>query len=163
MGYHNNISKCAQMDPQQLPETPKFYFRCKKCDIEKTVGGWYHPLGSLKVKGLTVVWQEWRNQSKNKCNNCRSTVCCCCWNNKVLFDLTLAVQVNFEFKNDIVSFSFKRTFPCQHNSIVHVWLNEKKKKVFILAYVLLKTSRFSRRSEAPVNSYIEQTLYKCHC
>src|SRR6218665_3267241 len=24
--------------PQQLPETSKFYSRCKKCDIEKTVG-----------------------------------------------------------------------------------------------------------------------------
>src|SRR6218665_2858824 len=36
--------KCAQMDPQQLPKTSKFYSRCKKCDIEKT-----HPLGSQKV------------------------------------------------------------------------------------------------------------------
>ena len=35
------------MDPQQLLKTSKFYSRCKKCDIEKTVGG---PLGSLKVK-----------------------------------------------------------------------------------------------------------------
>src|SRR6218665_999206 len=40
-------SKCAQMDPQQLPKTSKFYSRRKKCDIEKTLG---HPLGSPKVK-----------------------------------------------------------------------------------------------------------------
>src|SRR6218665_1864060 len=43
------ISKCAQMNPQQLPITSKFYSRCKKCDIEKTLGG-YHPLGSPKAK-----------------------------------------------------------------------------------------------------------------
>jgi len=43
-------SKCAQMDPQQLPKTSKLYSRCKKCDIEKTLGGGYHPLGSPKVK-----------------------------------------------------------------------------------------------------------------
>src|SRR6218665_3949278 len=44
-------SKCAQMDPQQLPKTSKFYSRCKKCDIEKTLGGGYHhpPFGSPKV------------------------------------------------------------------------------------------------------------------
>src|SRR6218665_1875684 len=36
-------SKCAQMDPQQLPKTSKFYSRCKKCDIEKTLGGGYPP------------------------------------------------------------------------------------------------------------------------
>jgi len=36
-------SKCAQMDPQQQPKTSKFYSRCKKCDIEKTLGGGYHP------------------------------------------------------------------------------------------------------------------------
>jgi len=29
-------SECANMDPQQLPKTSKFYSRCKKCDIEKT-------------------------------------------------------------------------------------------------------------------------------
>ena len=39
------------MNPQQLPKTSKFYSRCKKCDIEKTLGGGYHlPLGSPKVK-----------------------------------------------------------------------------------------------------------------
>jgi len=38
------------MDPQQLPKTSKFYSRSKKCDIEKTLGGGYHPLGSPKVK-----------------------------------------------------------------------------------------------------------------
>jgi len=32
-------SKCAQMDLQQLLKTSTFYSRCKKCDIEKTVGG----------------------------------------------------------------------------------------------------------------------------
>jgi len=25
------------MDPQQLRKTPKFYFMCNKCDMEKTV------------------------------------------------------------------------------------------------------------------------------
>src|SRR6218665_3885110 len=44
------ISKCAKMNPQQLPKTSKFYSRWKKCDIEKTLGGGYHPLGSPKVK-----------------------------------------------------------------------------------------------------------------
>ena len=44
------ISKFAQMNPQQLPKTSKFYSKCKKCDIEKTSGGGYHPLGSPKVK-----------------------------------------------------------------------------------------------------------------
>src|SRR6218665_3438701 len=44
------ISKCAQMNPQQLPKTPKFYSRCKKCDIEKTLWGWVPPLGSPTVK-----------------------------------------------------------------------------------------------------------------
>jgi len=44
-------SKSAQMDPQQLPKTSKFYSKCKKCDIEKHLGGGgYHPLGSPKVK-----------------------------------------------------------------------------------------------------------------
>src|SRR6218665_1402056 len=46
----NYTSKCAQMDTQQLPKTSKFYSRSKKCDIEKTVWGGYHPLGSPKVK-----------------------------------------------------------------------------------------------------------------
>src|SRR6218665_2048543 len=50
------ISKCAQMNPQQLPKTSKFYSRCKKCDIEKTLGGWVPPpLGSPKVKNHLVV------------------------------------------------------------------------------------------------------------
>src|SRR6218665_2309975 len=44
-------SKCAQMDPQQLSKTSKFYSRCKKCDIRKTLGGGTTtPLGSPKVK-----------------------------------------------------------------------------------------------------------------
>ena len=46
------ISKCAQMNPQQLPKTSKFYSRCKKCDIEKTLGEWVPPLGSPKVNQL---------------------------------------------------------------------------------------------------------------
>ena len=36
------------MNLQQLPKTSKFYSRCKKCDIEKTLGG-TTPLGSPKV------------------------------------------------------------------------------------------------------------------
>src|SRR6218665_465940 len=43
-------SKCAQMDPQQLLKTSKFYSRCKKCDIEKTLGG-----GSPKVKASEIL------------------------------------------------------------------------------------------------------------
>src|SRR6218665_2098113 len=48
------ISKCAQMNPQQLRKTSKFYSICKKCDIEKTlgVGGYHTPLGSPKAKHL---------------------------------------------------------------------------------------------------------------
>src|SRR6218665_513028 len=45
-------SKCAQMDPQKLPTRSKFYSRCKRCDADKTYGGVYHPLGSLKVKNV---------------------------------------------------------------------------------------------------------------
>jgi len=33
------ISKSAKMNPQQLPETSKFYSRCKKCDIKKNLRG----------------------------------------------------------------------------------------------------------------------------
>jgi len=42
-------SKCVQMDPQQLPKTSKLCSICNKCDMQKTAGGGYHPLGSLKV------------------------------------------------------------------------------------------------------------------
>jgi len=43
-------SKYAQMYPQQLLKTSKFYSRCKKCDIEKSVKEvGITPLGSLKV------------------------------------------------------------------------------------------------------------------
>jgi len=43
-------SECAQMNPQQLLNRSKFYFRCKMCDIEKAVGGvGINPFGSLKV------------------------------------------------------------------------------------------------------------------
>src|SRR6218665_146265 len=48
------ISKCAQMNPQQLPKTSKFYSKCKKCDIEKTLGVGTTPLGSPKVKGIYI-------------------------------------------------------------------------------------------------------------
>src|SRR6218665_856009 len=44
-------SKCAQMDPQQLPKTSKLYSKCKKCDIEKTLGECVHPL--LVARRLT--------------------------------------------------------------------------------------------------------------
>jgi len=47
-------SKCAQMDPQQLTETSQFYSRFKKCDIENTLGGGYHPLGNPKVKEIFI-------------------------------------------------------------------------------------------------------------
>jgi len=47
-------SKCAHMDPQQLLKTSKFYSKCKKCDIKKTLGGGY-PLGSPKVKPFICV------------------------------------------------------------------------------------------------------------
>ena len=41
------------MDPQQLPKMSKFYSKSKKCDIEKTLGGWVPPpLGSPKVNPL---------------------------------------------------------------------------------------------------------------
>ena len=44
------------MDPQQLPKTSKFYSRCKKCDIEKALGGGYHlPLDSPKVN-MFLKW-----------------------------------------------------------------------------------------------------------
>src|SRR6218665_1254683 len=45
-------SKCAQMDPQHLLKTSKFYSRSKKCDIKKTLGDGYHPLGSPKVNEI---------------------------------------------------------------------------------------------------------------
>jgi len=31
------ISKCAQMNPQQLPKTSKFFPRRKKCEIKETL------------------------------------------------------------------------------------------------------------------------------
>ena len=41
---------CAN-GPQQLLKTSNLYPRCKKCDIEKTLGEWVPPpLGSPKVK-----------------------------------------------------------------------------------------------------------------
>jgi len=60
------ISKCAQMNPQQLLKTSKFYSRCKKCDIEKALGVWVPPppLGSPKVK---------HNYDKN--TSCLTIIC----------------------------------------------------------------------------------------
>src|SRR6218665_1842072 len=47
-------SKCAQVDPQQLPKTSTLYSRCKKCDIEKTLGRvGTTTIGSQKVKRST--------------------------------------------------------------------------------------------------------------
>src|SRR6218665_3636643 len=45
-------SKCAQMDPQQLPKTSKSYSRCKNCDNRKNLRGWSKSLGPNWVKDL---------------------------------------------------------------------------------------------------------------
>src|SRR6218665_1711746 len=44
---------CAN-EPQQLPKTSKFYSRCKKCDIEKSLGGWctHPPLVAQRLRPL---------------------------------------------------------------------------------------------------------------
>jgi len=49
MGLHNNLYLYMWANgPPIATYMSKFYSRCKKCDIEKTVGGGYHhPLGSL--------------------------------------------------------------------------------------------------------------------
>ena len=47
-------SKCAQMDPQQLPKTSNFYSRCKKCDVEKTLGRVPLPLVARRLKGIDL-------------------------------------------------------------------------------------------------------------
>src|SRR6218665_206018 len=61
------ISKCAQMNPQQLHKTSKFYSRCKKCDIEKTLGGGYHdPLVARRIMHWNMTEQT-RNESAAKC------------------------------------------------------------------------------------------------
>ena|SRR6218665_1065808 len=53
-------SKCAQMDRQQLPKKSKFYSKCKKCDIEKTLGVSTTPFGSPKVKiSIVTVGYVW--------------------------------------------------------------------------------------------------------
>ena len=45
---------------QQLPKTSKFYSRCKKCDIEKTVGGEYHlPLVAWRLNYNHGVSRNW--------------------------------------------------------------------------------------------------------
>jgi len=56
-------SKCAEVNPQQLLNRSKFYSRCKKCDIEKTLGVGYHPLSSLKVKLIGREHEVWQNTS----------------------------------------------------------------------------------------------------
>src|SRR6218665_1139251 len=49
-------SKCAQMDPQQLLTTSKFYSRCKKCDIEKTlIGVGTTPLGARRLRMRLII------------------------------------------------------------------------------------------------------------
>src|SRR6218665_974736 len=47
--------KCAQMDPQQLPKTSKFYSKSKKCDIKKTLGRWVPP-SPLVARSLTLAF-----------------------------------------------------------------------------------------------------------
>src|SRR6218665_1091368 len=63
-------SKCAQMAPQQLPKTSKFYSRSKKYDIEKTLGGvGTTPLGSPKVKGFPRVSILYGKRTRVPSNN----------------------------------------------------------------------------------------------
>ena len=47
------------MDPQKLPKTSKLYYKSKKCDIEKTLGGGWvpPPFGSPKVNYTGSPWQ----------------------------------------------------------------------------------------------------------
>jgi len=57
-------SKCAQMDPKKLLKTSEFHSRCKKCYIEKILGGGYNsPLGSPKVN--TLIDRSANQQSPN--------------------------------------------------------------------------------------------------
>src|SRR6218665_2330744 len=51
------ISKCAQMDPQQLPKTSKVYSKSKKCDIEKTLGV-PPPLVARRLSRLILLQAE---------------------------------------------------------------------------------------------------------
>jgi len=48
-------SKYAQMDPQRLAKTPKFYFRIKKCDIEKILGGTTTPLEARRLNKNDIM------------------------------------------------------------------------------------------------------------
>src|SRR6218665_680712 len=41
--------------PQQLPNMIKIYSICNKCVMQKSVGGWIPPLGSLRVKCHNAV------------------------------------------------------------------------------------------------------------
>src|SRR6218665_3082342 len=65
----NYTYKCAQMDPQQLPNTSKFYSRSKKCDIEKTLDttplvarrltkvlDWHHSIVDSFLLFITILW-----------------------------------------------------------------------------------------------------------
>src|SRR6218665_836980 len=90
------ISKCAKMNSQKLPETSKFYARCKKCDIEKALGGGYHPLGSPKIK------QKWLND--NVAQNLKST-------NVIDFVLNLRekIKISLAAANEIESNAKKKS------------------------------------------------------
>jgi len=53
-------SRCAKMDPQQLPKRSKCYSRCKKCDIEKTLGGvGTTPLVARRLNGSRTTHRYW--------------------------------------------------------------------------------------------------------
>src|SRR6218665_2549815 len=61
------ISKCAQMEPQQLLKTSNFYSRCKRCDIEKTLGGWVpSPLVARRLNHEKISMFDNRGHSKSK-------------------------------------------------------------------------------------------------
>jgi len=44
----------AHGPPTAILKTSKFYSRLKKCGIEETLGGGYHPPGSPKVKLICI-------------------------------------------------------------------------------------------------------------
>jgi len=67
--------KCAQVDPKQLPKTSKFYSRSKKCDIEETLGSWYHPPWYPKVKYSKDIVSELRKLSHAKIHNIHEYTC----------------------------------------------------------------------------------------
>src|SRR6218665_245734 len=86
-------SKCAQMDPQQLPKSSKLYYKSKKCDIEKTLGGvgTTPPLGSPKVNlgelttsnvGCKFRWLNMEAVIWNLRGSLKINAQCSCNNNK---------------------------------------------------------------------------------